>query len=150
MTIQEEIQNGESRTLEYKATLPHDSQKWIKTIVAFANGAGGKFVLGVNNQREFVGLEKSVDLFELKDNIADTIGQMCDPQIMFDITAEMVGDAQLLIVNVFPGNATPYFIKSLGKENVLERQPAMQTGLLWKNFLTVAAMFIMMNLPVLV
>jgi len=24
MTIQEEIQNGESRTLEYKATLPHD------------------------------------------------------------------------------------------------------------------------------
>ena len=38
MTLQEEIQNGESRTLEYKATLPHDSQKWIKTIVAFANG----------------------------------------------------------------------------------------------------------------
>lgn len=37
MTLQEEIQNGESRTLEYKAMLPHDSQKWIKTIVA--NGA---------------------------------------------------------------------------------------------------------------
>lgn len=45
MTIKEEIQNGESRTLEYKPTLPHDSQKWIKTIVAFANGTGGKFVL---------------------------------------------------------------------------------------------------------
>ena len=28
MTIQEEIQNGESRTLEYKATLPHDSQNF--------------------------------------------------------------------------------------------------------------------------
>ncbi len=84
MTLQEEIQNGESCTLEYKSTLPHDSQKWIKTIVAFANGAGGKFVLGVNNQREFVGLAKSIDLFELKDNIADTIGQMCEPQIMFD------------------------------------------------------------------
>ena len=50
MTLQEEIQNGESRTLEYKSELPPDSQKWIKTIVAFANGAGGKFVLGVNNQ----------------------------------------------------------------------------------------------------
>ena len=57
MTLQEEIQNGESRTLEYKSELPHDSQKWIKTIVAFANGAGGKFVLGVNNKREFVGLQ---------------------------------------------------------------------------------------------
>ena len=42
---------------------------------------------------------------------------MCEPQIMFDITAEMVGDAQLLIVNVFPGNPTPYYIKALGKEN---------------------------------
>ena len=45
MTIQEEIQNGESRTLEYKATLPQDSQKWIKTIVAFANGAGASLFL---------------------------------------------------------------------------------------------------------
>ena len=68
MTLQEEIQNGESRTLEYKATLPQDTQKWIKSIVAFANGAGGKFVLGVNNKREFVGLPKTVDLFELKLN----------------------------------------------------------------------------------
>lgn len=117
MTLEEEIQNGESRTLEYKVELPLESQKWVKTIVAFANGAGGKFVLGVNNSREFVGIGKSVDLFDLKDGIADTIGKMCEPQIMFDITAEMAGDAQLLIVSVFPGNATPYFIKSLGKEN---------------------------------
>lgn len=117
MTLQEEIQNGESRTLEYKAELPPKSQTWVKTIVAFANGAGGKFVLGVNNKREFVGLSKTVDLFELKDNIADTIDQMCEPQIMFDITAEMIDNAQLLVVNVFPGNATPYYIKSLGKEN---------------------------------
>lgn len=101
MTLEEEIQNGESRTLEYKVELPLESQKWVKTIVAFANGAGGKFVLGVNNSREFVGIGKSVDLFDLKDGIADTIGKMCEPQIMFDITAEMAGDAQLLIVSVF-------------------------------------------------
>ena len=116
MTLQEEIQNGESRTLEYKVELPQDSKKWIKTIVAFANGAGGKFVLGVNDEREFIGIPKSVDLFELKDVIADTISQMCEPQIMFDITAEIIENAQLLTVHVFPGNTTPYFIKSLGKE----------------------------------
>lgn len=32
MTLQEEIQNGESRTLEYKSELPPDSQKWIKPL----------------------------------------------------------------------------------------------------------------------
>ena len=36
-----EIKNGENRTLEFKKELPQDFSKWIKTIVAFANGAGG-------------------------------------------------------------------------------------------------------------
>ena len=117
MSLQQEILNGESRTLEYKVELPEDSEKWVKSIVAFANGAGGKFVVGVNNRREFIGIPKKADLFELKDSIADKISQMCVPQIMFDITAEIVEGAQLLIVQVFPGMATPYYIKSQGKEN---------------------------------
>lgn len=117
MSLQQEILNGESRTLEYKVELPEDSEKWVKSIVAFANGAVGKFVVGENNRREFIGIPKKADLFELKDSIADKISQMCVPQIMFDITAEIVEGAQLLIVQVFPGMATPYYIKSQGKEN---------------------------------
>ena len=62
-------------------------------------------------------IPKKAGLFELKDSIADKISQMCVPQIMFDITAEIVEGAQLLIVQVFPGMATPYYIKSQGKEN---------------------------------
>lgn len=42
---------------------------------------------------------------------------MCKPQVMFDITAETIGNAQLLTIQVFPGNATPYYIRSLGREN---------------------------------
>ncbi len=110
MTLLDEIKSGESRTLEFKQELPQDARKWVKTIVAFANGAGGKFVIGVNNQREFVGIPKSVDLFELKDNISDTIAHTCEPQIMFDITAENIENVQLLVVTVFPGNATPYYV----------------------------------------
>ena len=116
-SLQSQIPLGESRTLEFKKELPIDSSKWIKTIVAYANGAGGKFVIGVNNNREIVGIPKDTDIFELKDKIADTISQMCTPQIMFDITAESIDDKQLLIVQVFPGNATPYYINSQGKEN---------------------------------
>ena len=112
-----EIERGESRTLEYKVELPAESAKWVKTIVAFANGAGGKFVLGVTDRRELVGIPKGVDLFDLKDSIANTIGQMCEPQIMFDVHVETVNDVQILVTQVYPGNATPYYIKSLGKEN---------------------------------
>ena len=55
-----EIKAGESKTLEFKEILPDDSSKWIKTIIAFANGAGGKLVIGVNNKREIIGLKDDI------------------------------------------------------------------------------------------
>lgn len=33
MSLQQEILNGESRTLEYKVELPEDTVKWGKSIV---------------------------------------------------------------------------------------------------------------------
>lgn len=117
MNLYEEIQLGESRTLEFKESLPTEAEKWVKTVVAFANGAGGKIVVGVTDDRSVVGIPRSVDLFELKDAIANTVAQMCEPQIMFDITAEKIDDAQLLVIHVFPCIATPYYIKRQGREN---------------------------------
>ena len=112
-----EIKTGESKTLEFKLTLPDDSSKWIKTIIAFANGAGGKLILGVDNKRQVVGLDKQSDIFVIKDKITDTISQMCEPQIVFDISIENIANKELLVVEVFPGNHTPYYIKSSGKDN---------------------------------
>jgi len=117
MTLFDEIQSGESRTLEFKTELPKDSEKWIKTVVAFANGAGGKIVIGVNDNREIVGIPKDTDIFDLKDAIADTISQMCEPLIMFDIAAETIDAAQLVVLRVFPCIATPYYIKKQGRKN---------------------------------
>ncbi len=67
MTLLDEIKSGESRTLEFKQELPQDARKWVKTIVAFANGAGGKFVIGVNNQREIIGIPKEPEFLEIGD-----------------------------------------------------------------------------------
>ena len=112
-----EIERGETRTVEFKKELPQDSSKWIKTVVAFANGAGGKLLIGVSNKREIIGISQDTDIFALRDKISDTISQMCEPQIMFDIYQESVKDKVLVVVEGFPGNDTPYFIKSMGKEN---------------------------------
>ena len=43
----EEILAGESKNVEFKESLPAKSSKYMKTIVAFANGQGGKLVIGV-------------------------------------------------------------------------------------------------------
>lgn len=58
MTI-EEILAGESKNIEFKESLPDRSKKYMKTVVAFANGSGGKIIFGVADQvREVTGISK--------------------------------------------------------------------------------------------
>ena len=45
------IQQGESKTLEFKIQLPSHDQL-AKTMIAFANSGGGKLIIGVNDKRE--------------------------------------------------------------------------------------------------
>ena len=62
MTI-EEILLGESKNVEFKENLPEKSIKYMKSVVAFANGTGGKIIFGiVDKTREVVGFDKE-DVF---------------------------------------------------------------------------------------
>ena len=38
--------SGESKNIESKVSLPDKSEKYVKTIVAFANTQGGKLIVG--------------------------------------------------------------------------------------------------------
>ena len=44
--------SGESKNIEYKVTVPDKSEKYMKTVVAFANGKGGKIVFGVDDNQK--------------------------------------------------------------------------------------------------
>ena len=58
MTI-EEILAGESKNVEFKENLPEKSIKYMKSVVAFANGTGGKIIFGIaDKSREVVGFDK--------------------------------------------------------------------------------------------
>ena len=46
MTI-EVILAGESKNVEFKENLPEKSIKYMKSVVAFANGTGGKIIFGI-------------------------------------------------------------------------------------------------------
>ncbi len=57
MTI-EEIIRGESKNIEFKVTLPKDSEKYTKSIIAFANTQGGKLIFGVDDKtRNVTGID---------------------------------------------------------------------------------------------
>ena len=61
----------ESKNVEYKITLPDKSEKYMKTIVAFANTQGGKLIVGIDDKtHEIVGVENEI-LFQVMDGIAN-------------------------------------------------------------------------------
>lgn len=48
--VEDTMFSGESKNIEYKVTLPDKSEKYMKTIVAFANTQGGKLIIGVDDK----------------------------------------------------------------------------------------------------
>ncbi len=69
----EDIVRGESKNLEFKAQLPEKSIKYIKTVVAFANGTGGKVVFGVDDvSHQVIGVDNE-NVFKTMDAIANAI-----------------------------------------------------------------------------
>lgn len=114
MTI-EEIFRGESKDLEFKEKLPEDSKKYMKTIVAFSNGEGGRLIIGVNDDREVVGVEQTA-VFSMIDKITNAISDSCEPLIIPDIAPRAVGDKTVIVVEISAGRQRPYYLKSLGMD----------------------------------
>ena len=115
MTI-EEILTGESKNVEFKENLPEKSIKYMKSVVAFANGTGGKIIFGIADKtREVVGFDKE-DVFKKMDAIANAISDSCEPAIIPDITLQTVDGKTVIVVEGSEGRQRPYYIKALGRD----------------------------------
>ena len=116
MTI-EEIIRGESKKAEFKELPPKNTEKYTKTVVAYANTQGGKLVFGVVDEtREVVGIDESI-LFQTMDSIANAISDSCEPQIVPEIEPYTVEGKTIIVVTVHPEPQRPYYLKSKGMAN---------------------------------
>lgn len=89
--------SGESKSIEYKVTLSDKSEKYMKTIVAFANTQGGKLIVGVDDKtHEIVGVENEI-LFQLMDGIANAVSDSCMPQIIPDIEPQTIDGKTVML-----------------------------------------------------
>lgn len=110
----EEIFAGETDNTEFKVDIPSEREKYIKTVVAFANGSGGKLVFGVkNNTWEIVGFPKDV-IFQKMDAITDSIYSSCEPKITPNVGIQEIDGKAIIVVEIIPGMQCPYYIKSQG------------------------------------
>ena len=112
----EEILAGESKNVEFKEDLPERSIKYMKSVVAFSNGIGGRIIFGIADKtREVVGFDKE-DVFKKIDAIANAVSDSCEPAIIPDITAQTIDGKTVIVVEVSEGRQRPYYIKALGRE----------------------------------
>jgi ATP-dependent DNA helicase RecG len=114
--IIEEILKSEGKNVEFKRELPRQSERYIKSVVAFANTTGGKIIIGIEDQtRDVVGVDES-SVFDIMDAIANAVSDMCTPQIVPDVSFQTVDHKCIVVIDIYPGSNRPYYIKSLGKE----------------------------------
>ena len=86
----EEIFAGESDNVEFKEEIPVKSERYMKTVVAFANGRGGKLIFGVeNNTWKVTGFSKE-EVFQKMDAITNAIFDSCEPKIIPSIGVQEV------------------------------------------------------------
>ena len=80
MNLKDEIVAGESYSLEFKRVPNEEREKYLKTVVAFANGKGGRILFGVANDRTVVGIPNE-RIFAEMDGIVNSISDACAPKI---------------------------------------------------------------------
>ncbi|ADR18489.1 RNA-binding domain-containing protein [Calditerrivibrio nitroreducens] len=116
MRLDEIIKQPENRKLEFKESLPNKIDL-CKTIVSFANDAGGEIYIGVkNNPREIIGVPEE-ELLEIEETITNIISDNCYPIILPEISFINHDGKYVVVVKIYKGNNPPYYLKSKGKEN---------------------------------
>ncbi len=111
--LDEFLSQNEGKTLEFKENAK-SMQGVVKTIVAFANTAGGILVIGVRDKtKEIVGV---VDSLQEEERIANAVSDSITPLLIPDIEIHAYRDRELIIIRV-PHVAGPFYLRAEGPKS---------------------------------
>jgi ATP-dependent DNA helicase RecG len=111
MKLEEILRQPEGKTLEYKRDLSSPGPT-LRTLVAFANGAGGRLIVGVEDAtRVVVGVEQPLDLEE---RIANLVADSIEPRLLPEIEIVPWRKSHVLVVTVHPSGLRPHYLKAEG------------------------------------
>lgn len=110
---------GETNLYDKKEKLELNKPKsWLKSVSAFANGRGGKLIFGVKEDNEVLGID---DYQKDSENISEIIKTKMDSIPEFDMEIEEVEGKIILILNIYQGKNTPYFVVDAGSRTAYKR-----------------------------
>lgn len=108
------LRGTEGKTLEFKRGL--DSPAGVlRTLVAFANTAGGKLLIGVEDgTRAVCGV---ADPMEQEERLASLIADSIEPRLLPDMEILPWRQTQVIAVTVYPSPNRPHHLRREGAEN---------------------------------
>ncbi len=111
MKIEEILRQPEGKTLEYKRDLSSPAPA-LRTLVAFANAAGGRLIIGVEDtSRAVVGVKQPLDLEE---RIANLVADSIEPRLLPEIEIVPWRNLSVVVVTVHPSALRPHHLRSEG------------------------------------
>lgn len=114
MDIEAILKGLEDPNLELKETMPERSDL-AKTVSAFANGRGGRFLIGIQDKpRKVVGLTDE-ELFDFETRVAQMVRDRIEPLLAPRFVKLNHQEQSILEVRIHPGSETPYYLKAKGK-----------------------------------
>ena len=110
---------GETNLYDKKEKLETNKPKsWLKSVSAFANDRGGKLIFGVKEDNTIIGLK---DYKGTSENISEIIKVKMDPNPDFDMEIMEIDGKVILILSIFAGKNTPYFVVDGGSRTAYKR-----------------------------
>jgi ATP-dependent DNA helicase RecG len=113
LALEDLLVQHESKTLEFKRDVS-SPEKIIRTVVAFANGAGGTILIGVDDRTRSVrGISNPTSTEEL---LANLISDRIDPHLVPELQILPWRKTYVIALRVYPSSTRPHFVKASGPD----------------------------------
>lgn len=106
------IEEGENLTCEFKRKFS-TPEKIAREMIAFANTKGGYLIIGVDDDKEIVGVDSEKSEAEL---ILDAAKNFCEPPLNIEIEYVEVKGKEVVVVKIFESDFKPHRIQDFLNE----------------------------------
>ena len=111
--LDELLVQHEGKTLEFKRDVS-SPDSLMRTVVAFANGAGGTVVVGVEDRTRRV--RGVADPTRVEEQLANLISDRIEPRLVPELQIVPWRKTHLLVARVFPSSTRPHYVRAEGPE----------------------------------
>jgi ATP-dependent DNA helicase RecG len=113
VNLAELLKSAEGKTLEFKRDLS-SPEGVLRSLVAFANTAGGVVLIGVEDRTRHV--RGVADPLAMEERLANLINDSISPRLLPELDILPWRSTHVLAVQIYPSATRPHFLKSAGSE----------------------------------